>query len=141
MKIIKAYPPNYVALTEHFPIKGKGGVLYAWGDRLYNPSGIKVMPWLMAHESVHGGRQLQRYLCTIPGYTPVENWWIRYVHNPKFRLNEEILAHRAEWEAYKNAIQNPTQRQFYLAMIAGRLSSPLYGSLITPTEAANEITR
>lgn len=140
MKILKAFPPNYAALAEHFPIKGRQGILYAWGDRLYNPSGIKLLPWLMAHEQTHMDRQLGHYLCHIAGYTPVENWWIRYVQNPKFRLNEEILAHRAEWQSFLQHTENKAQQQQYLNQIAARLSSPLYGSLLTLSEATREIT-
>lgn len=140
MKIIKAFPPNFSDIAAHFPVKGHTGILYAFGELLYNPSGYNLMPWLIDHEEVHGKRQLSTYLCDSPSPDSVLRWWRRYMNNPRFRLNEEILAHQAEWKSYLKHTSNKTQQQFYLAQMVERLSGPLYGKLITPSEAAREIT-
>jgi hypothetical protein len=125
MKVLKGYPPNFAALAKVFPIKGKPGILYAWGDKLWNPSGVAVTPWIMAHEMVHGDRQLGMGL---------EQWWQRYIDSAVFRYDEEILAHQAEWNAYTG----PDAAR-YLDLISARLASPLYGHLLTYYEAREAI--
>lgn len=128
MKIIKAYPPNWTELTKHFPIKGKQGILYAWGDTLYNPNGVPVTPWIMAHEEVHGWRQNH-------GWTAVDKWWERYVNDNAFRFTEELDAHKEEWRQFAWAHEIERTRLSYLDLISKRLSSPLYGSLVSYDEA------
>jgi hypothetical protein len=125
MKIIKAYPPHFNALAKRFPIKGKPGILYAWGDTLYNPSGIKVTPWILAHEELHGRRQMAAGL---------KAWWFDYMTSVVFRYEEELLAHRAEWVAYQGG--EPSK---YLQAISERLASKLYGLEITPEQAKEAI--
>jgi len=128
MRSIKAYPPNWTELTKHFPIKGKQGVLYAWGDIIYNPSGIIIPPWVERHEEVHGDRQRDEGMS-------IERWWDEYVNYNDFRLKEEILAHRVEWQKFSGPY-----RDHYLGYMGERLSGPLYGNLITYEEAIKEIT-
>lgn len=132
MKIIKAYPPNFSQLKKAFPfIVGRPGILYAWGDRIFNPSGVKVTPWILAHEEVHSKQQQQadpyiRY--------SIQDWWDKYLAYPIFRLEQEIEAHQAEYRAY------PFQGNLtYLEQIAERLSSPLYGNLISKEDARRAI--
>lgn len=129
MKVIKAYPPNFATLAKAFPIKGRPGILYAFGDKLYNPSGVKVTPWIMAHEMVHGERQQDEGMY-------LEKWWDEYINYPDFRLKEELLAHRAEWKEYQKYV---TAGGTYLDAISTRLSSPLYGSLLSFEEAKRRI--
>lgn len=131
MRIVRAFPPNFKRLIEHFPIQGKPGILYAFGDVLYNPSGVKIPKWVMRHEEVHGKQQ------NIDG---VADWWDRYILNPAFRLDEELLAHRAEWQSYQGYFKAKHARNTYLHKIAVRLSSPLYGNLIDYDRAVKEIS-
>lgn len=138
MKVIRAYPPNFSQIAKVFPVKGRPGILYAYGDRIYNPSGVEITPWIMAHEEVHGNRQLG---VTVHTNSSLEDWWCHYLTDPKFRLNEELLAHQAEWRSYTHVMQATGEgtKEGYLALIAGRLASPLYGSLVTKAEAARLI--
>lgn len=131
MKIIKAYPPNFSEIAKVFPVKGKQGILYAWGDRIYNPSGIAIPSYLVAHEEVHGKRQLEvpfSWSNLVDKDAKVNAWWQAYIDHPEFRLQEEIPAHRAEFRAYRDARTSGVPN--YLAMMASRLSGPLYGYLI-----------
>lgn len=134
MKIIKAYPPNFAQIAAAFPVKGVPGVLYAWGDVIYNPSGITVPHQLVAHEEVHGKRQI--------AYDDLDEWWHQYIINPSFRLEEEVPAHCAEWSAYLGSFpgNSPFDPLPYLDKIASRLASPLYGRLISKAEAVRRIT-
>lgn len=132
MRVIKAYPPNFAALAKHFPIKGKQGILYAFGDTLYNPSGVKVTPWIMAHEEVHGMRQQDEGMF-------LDRWWDEYISYPDFRLKEELLAHQAEMRMFQAHNSGFGVWVHYLNNIATRLSSPLYGSLLSFEEAKRRI--
>lgn len=141
MKIIKAYPPNYVQIRTAFPqVVGRQGILYAWGERIYNPSGVNLPWWLKEHEEVHGSRQLSFASDRNPDDTAIRAWWNVYISDPEFRLNEEILAHRAEWEVYSSLWVNREQQKGYLVHMAERLSGPLYNNMISLAEAVKEIT-
>ena len=131
MKVIKSFPPNFTKISKAFPVvKGKPGILYAYGSTLYNPTGITVAPWIVAHEAIHMSRQEAR---------GVEAWWDMYLVDDKFRLFEEVLAHRAEYHAFDNWNHNPRKLARYLDVMAERLSGPLYGRLISKAGAMDLI--
>lgn len=109
MKVITAFPPNYRRINAAFNVRGRG-VIFCYGDVIYNPGRINVTPALLAHEAVHSGQQ---------GADPA-TWWDRYIADPQFRLAQEIPAHAAEYRVAPHLLQE----------IAGRLSSRLYGGLI-----------
>lgn len=71
MKVVKAFPPNYRAINDAFNVRGRD-VIFCFGDRIYNPSGILIGPDLLAHEQVHSDRQ-----ASYAG--GVDAWWHRYV--------------------------------------------------------------
>lgn len=137
MKVIKAYPPNFVELTKVFPIKGRPGIIYAYGDRIYNPSGVNITPWIAAHEEVHCHRQKTLTYSDIQG-GGVEDWWDRYIVDTEFRFHEELLAHKAEWKKYREVMNILGKDGGYIDIVAKRLSSPLYGSLVS-FERAKEL--
>lgn len=103
-------------------------VVFAWGMTIYNPTGAQLPRTLIAHEHTHGERQLAA--------GDVEAWWERYLTDPLFRLDEEIYAHHAEYQAFK---RRHGHRPRDLNMIAERLSSPLYGRLVTLEQAKHAI--
>lgn len=116
--IVVAKPPVYdecVAAFGRDAIVGKP-ILWAWGDKIYNPLDIDIPRELLAHEAVHGARQLGQ----------VESWWELYLKDAAFRYNEEVLAHRAEW---RNLVKWNRQSAAALDAIAARLASPLYGKM------------
>lgn len=141
MRIIRAFPPLYTEIAAHFPIKGRTGILFAWGDRIYNPSGVKLQPWIIEHEKVHGLRQLSDTSLPTPEDS-VRKWWTQYIQSPQFRIQEEVPAHQAEWEAFSSqgAMRHEDQAHYLEAMI-DRLSGPLYGSLVSKQEAENYILK
>ena len=131
-KIIRANPPLIALIEQTFPIKGRE-ILFAWGDTIYNPAGIDPIPEaLIRHELVHMHRQ----------GSYVTEWWQKYLTDPEFRLMEEIPAHVVEYGAW---IATPgisrTQRRFVLRKVAERLSSQLYGGLVTFAHARDMIKR
>lgn len=128
MKIVRDYPPNYPAIAAAFDLRGRKPV-FAWWDVLFNPHGIEIGAELMAHEELHSVRQKK-----FPG--GAEAWWRQYIADPRFRLMEELLAHVAEYRAYletNGATRNV--RRAVLAQLAQRIASPLYGRLISVSDA------
>ena len=57
MRIEVAKPPNFERILEVFPLAAQAGVIFAFGDVIYNPSGVGIPRALRAHEEAHGLRQ------------------------------------------------------------------------------------
>jgi hypothetical protein len=132
MTIVLEQPPMLDEIAAAFPAARKPGTLFSWGDKLYNPSGIAISPALKAHEAVHGQRQ---------GETDedVRAWWKRYIGDSAFRFAEEVLAHRAEYRALCAWTKDRNARAQGMHFIATRLASPLYGGMVTYSEARRAV--
>lgn len=128
MKVLVAYPPMFEEIAAVFPQARKPGVVFTWGNMIYNPSDTSIAPQIMAHESVHSQRQGQTF-------DEIAAWWKRYLHEPRFRLEEELEAHRAEYRAFKSWAKDRNDIARELHTIAARLSSQLYGGLLTYGQA------
>ena len=126
MQVIERLPPIYSEILAAFPAIARMKPIFSWGSTIYNPHRIAIDDGLMAHEGVHAGQQ---------GSNP-EAWWRTYIASPKFRLQEELAAHRVEyqWRA-KAPGMNRHQRRALLVDVAKRLSSPMYGSMISLSDA------
>lgn len=125
--IIVGIPPNYAAIKARFPECERHGVIFSYGDTIFNPSGVSIPREVMVHEATHGLRQEAQ---------GVEEWWKRYLAEPLFCLDEEIYAHHSE---YRAAIKRHGPRPRDLRRIAERLSGPLYGNLLTFEQAKHAI--
>lgn len=133
MKIIKGErPPNFEKIRKVFPSATQRGVIFTFGHKIYVPSGEDIPESLIAHETIHAKRQ-GRFSRTI------ESWWDEYLSDKNFRFSEELLAHRKEFEWFKNSTRD--ERLFALGYISRRLSSPLYGNMITYKKAKAMIKR
>lgn len=130
MKIIVARPPLFDEINARFHISNKP-IIFAWGDKIYNPMDVVIVPQLLAHEAVHGERQ----------GNDIEGWWHQYIANAKFRLAEEIPAHRAEYLYLINHAPNRQERRVALTQTAQRLASPLYGFMTTVAQAKRLLTK
>ena len=129
MEIVVAEPPMFYEIDKVFDVAGKS-VIFAWGDKIYNPTGAVVTKELQAHEAIHGVRQLDM---------GVEDWWGQYLVDTEFRLVEELPAHRAEYQAYCRRHHAPNDRHRALGIVAPKLAAPLYGSLISVADARDAI--
>jgi hypothetical protein len=116
MSIIVARPPNFDLIVKAFPNATNSGVIFAHGDDIYNPSGVEIPAALLAHEAVHGRRQLG---CP-------DSWWEAYIHDPEFRYVEELYAHVAEFKAQASRSMDRNLRAKLLQSTAQRLVAPLY---------------
>ena len=135
MIIIHDRPPLWDLIDKTFHVAGKP-ILFAWGDRIFNPEGVDVPKHLHAHEELHGERQFG-YCNPHPlgSAAAVEGWWHTYIADPAFRLAEEIPAHRAEYLAICKRHADRNYRARALSQIAMKLAAPLYGNLVTPAQA------
>lgn len=124
MEIVRDFPPIWDEIKATFDVVGRP-IIFAWGERIYNPTGVYIDPGLLAHEMMHGKRQ----------GGDIVGWWRRYIEDTRFRLDEEIPAHQAEYIARMKTAHNRTQRRSTEKMIAKRLSSPLYGNIISTAQA------
>ncbi len=121
MKIVKGRPPNFDEIVAAIPHAANPNVLFAYGNTIYTPSGSEISPWIVAHEEIHSMRQ---------GADP-DGWWRRYLVDKQFRFTEELVAHRCEWRTWMNmGVRNRHDKRFMMRIIAGRLSGPLYGSIV-----------
>lgn len=127
MKIINSYPPNIDAIDARFNIKGKP-IIFTYGDIIYNPLGVVISQALQSHEMVHSVRQTTDLKSII-------KWWDQYLVDDEFRLNEELLAHKAEYKQFCSENKDRNKQSLYLNTIATRLASPMYGSMLTSTKA------
>lgn len=127
-KIVTGWPPNINEIQAVFPLPR--GVIFTYGDRIYNPYGGKLPPWLIEHEKVHIQQQL-RY--------GVAEWWSRYLIDAPWRLSQEMEAHRMEYRVYCAIIRDVRKRKVALIEMARRLSGPMYGGLISLHEAKENI--
>ena len=125
MQVVNGYPPNFEDIAAVFPAARNPGVIFTYGERIYNPGGAPIQPKLKAHVAVHSQRQ---------GYA-VDLWWYKYLRDPAFRLEEELLAHRAEYRAFKGSCRDRNEVSRALHDAAARLSSALYGNMISYMDA------
>lgn len=134
MKIEKELPPNITDIEKVFPgvtRRSMGGIFFAYGNTIYNPSGKIIAPELLAHEMVHS---IQTEARGGP-----ECWWEMYLEDTDCRREWEIEAHRVEYE-YVQLHSNRAFRRRAAKLISARLAGPLYGNLMTTATARRLIT-
>ncbi len=126
-EIVLDYPPMYDDISKRFGLRPSEPVCFSWGGKIYNPTGLILSPEIVEHESIHGQRQGGRD-------QGIRDWWQRYIQDRWFRREEEVLAHRVEYE-WLLRYGNRQQRKSALPATAEKLSSPLYGEMISLAQA------
>lgn len=132
MKVVVGRPPNFAAILSVFPQAADPNVLFCYGDTIFSPGGDYVPPQLIAHEEVH--ERQQRVIGPV-------KWWDYYLANPRWRFNEELEAHIVEYHEFIKHTRNRQLQRNYLAAVAKRLASPLYGNVVAFDEALDCIKR
>jgi hypothetical protein len=125
MKIEIAKPPMFDQILAAFPKAAESGVIFAWGDTIYNPSGIVIPRPLLAHEEKHGSRQMANHAKWGEAAAPMQ-WWGKYIEDPEFRYNEELHAHAAEFKEQMRIVHDRNDRAKLMMSTAQRLLAPLY---------------
>lgn len=132
--VIKARPPEWVwARANELWEIDEAQVCFAHGGAAYCPSSDYLSDDLMVHEGVHLERQ------EALGAYGANHWWRQYLVDPRFRLDEEVLAYGRQ-HAYLCQVERdgPTRYEF-LCHLAGQLSSPMYGLGIDQEKARHQI--
>ncbi len=129
-KQLYEYPPIMGQILATFPQAGEKGVIFSWGEFIYNPSGGTIPDPLIAHEAVHGERQVA---------LGVDKWWEMYLRDALFRFDEELPAHQAEYKRYCEIVKDREKRARYLHNIACRLAGNLYGRCCSYMDAKRKI--
>lgn len=126
LKIVRAHPPNIDLIDAAFHVKARRGIVFAYGDSIYNPTGNDLPKAIIAHEEVH---------CIRQSNNP-DLWWNFYIADVEWRLHEEILAHRAEWRAHcADPALSRNNRRWILKQVSAKLANPLYGRMINGDRA------
>lgn len=110
-------PPNFERIQAVFPKASEPGILFAYGEDIYNPSGVSIPYALMRHEYRHCARQWQ---------ADPEAWWEKYLTDDAFRYEEELLAHVDEYLAQASGTKDRNARARLEMSTAARLIAPLY---------------
>lgn len=127
-KTVHEYPPIIDAIAAHLGEQvRKPGVIFTYGDTVYDPSKVLNKVELAAHEATHVEQQTAM---------DKDLWWAMYVDDPKFRYEQELEAHRVELEAFEGS---RNERRLMAKAIAKRLSGPLYGGVATYKKALEDL--
>jgi len=123
MNVVIDLPPMYREIVRRFPAAMSNGVVFTWGDTLYNPSGTHIGPDLFVHEELHTAQQVW-----VGG---PEAWWRRYFIDPAFVLDQEARAYGRQLAWIHAHHPNRGRRARELHQLARELASPIYGPCCT----------
>lgn len=131
-------PPNFEAICAAFPhVREHKGAIFCYGDVIYTPNlepGQGIAPHLVVHESVHMRQQKEA--------GGPEAWWERYLADVEFRLVQEVEAYRAQYHfVLTNHGNDKRALERFLFDLAGDLSGPMYGNIISFGAAESKIRR
>ena len=128
-QISEEYPPNYEEVKKFFNIADDKGIVFTYGDTLYNPYKFDLPEHLLIHEKVHTSQQLK----------PSE-WWAQYFTDKDFRLEQELEAYIAQYAFIKKVYKGKVSKEA-LTRLALDLSSEMYGNIISYSDAETRIRR
>ncbi len=123
--------PIYEQVKALFEIDDEHTII-TYGDTIFQPH--ELPPDLIVHESVH---------CKQQGYNQADasNWWDQYLHDPEFRLSQELEAYREQYAFLKKHIKDRNKLFLHLRKLAQDLSGPTYGNIIGAMTALQEIRK
>lgn len=132
MRQIFDFPPNYPAIVGAIPEVAFGRPVFSWGTDIYNPYRLTLDKHLNRHESVHG-------LIQQPKEGSPERWWEKYLWEADFRLDQELEAYRAQLASFMTECRDREKVHRFVWALALQLSGPLYGRLLSHSEALKRL--
>lgn len=126
MKILDEYPPNYRDIVD--ALGDVTGAVFCYGDTIYNPFAIEILPDIEIHEQVHSKQQGDA----------VNMWYHRYLTDAHFRLAQEIEAYGEQYNFIKK-LMGGSLLKWRLDQMAQALSGKEYGNIISYGEAISKI--
>lgn len=121
-------PPNYELISKSFDIPYEA--VFTYGNVLYVPNGGEIDQALMKHEETHMSQQEK---------LGKDVWWNYYIKSRDFRLSQEVEAYQNQYAEKKKLTKDRNELNRYLNRLAMDLSSPMYGKIMTLTEARQAI--
>lgn len=129
-KVVAKFPPNYEDICAAMPaVRKNEAIVFVYGDTIYSPRNTELRGDVLAHEEVHVQRQSK---------TPPAVWWHKYLTDVEYRLNEELLAYRVQYQYMHKNYSRPKRRRILMS-IAKDLSGAMYGKMITKEQAIKMI--
>jgi hypothetical protein len=137
LKVSNEKPPVWDDVCVAFGIKPEA--YFTYGDTIYNPSNLPLLPDIVEHERVH----MEQQLAFIPPERRIKGnenegaalWWGKYLRDPAFRVDQESRAYGRQYEVICSVVKDRNQRHRYLMALARSLSGPLYNNSIGQVEA------
>lgn len=130
-EITSEFPPKeiYDVCVKRFGADFKKGTVFTYGDKIHVHAGF-LSEDLIVHEITHVAQQTKM---------GVKKWWDKYLEDPAFRLAEELMAYKNQ---YQWAVENLNRqgKRNLLRHVSKVLSSRLYGKIISETEAKRLIS-
>lgn len=130
MLIKNEYPPNYGEIQIKIGVDESDLPMFTYGDTIYNPGNKDISANLIVHEEVHKKQQ---------GDDPAA-WWRRYLSDVQFRLDEELMAYAIQYAFIKRNFKTKGQK-YFLDKMSEYLSGPMYGDIISYSEAETKIRK
>lgn len=128
MRIAHERPPNFEEISKAFPeVLTKRGVIFTYGEVMYNPDGMPIDEALAFHEAVHAEQQRK--------FGGADKWWREFIANGAFRRREELEAYRAQYRRFCELNKSRERQMIVLHRISLNFASEQYGSIITHAEA------
>lgn len=118
-------PPVYEAAVKKFGCDFNKGIVFTYGKTIHVKIG-KLRDDVEAHETVHVVQQTK-----YPGGPAA--WWERYMSDPKFCLEQELEAYRAQYAFVEK--KYPPRDRFPMLQFYAKCLSGMYDLGIGPMEA------
>lgn len=94
MKVLHSAPPNIDQIKQF--LSPPTNAIFAYGDTIYNPSGLTIDPDLEYHESVHQKQQ--------QSFRNAGEWWDKYLTDKDFRKSQEVEAYGGQYQWIKSRV-------------------------------------
>ena len=117
-------PPVWDKLVKAFGVEW-GTICVAYDKDIYCGDKANLSTDVIVHESVHLARQEK---------DPVQ-WWENYMKNKELRFTEELVAYHTQYDYLKNNVKDRNRLARYLFNLARDLSGPMYGNVVSHSEA------
>ena len=127
MKILNEQPPILDKILKA-GLKPRKTTVFAYGDILYNPSGVEIPPDILVHEEVHIRQQKDN-----------KDFLDKYLNDKEYRLRVEVEAFREQYKFVCEMLKDRNYRAKCLHSLAQELSGSVYGEIINLSEAINKI--
>ncbi len=116
-------PAIYHVLKKKFGVNWDNELVITYGKVIHSKN-AHLLPDVVAHELTHVKQQEEM---------GDENWWIKYLEDPKFRLEQEVEAYKWQVRFLRDHTESTTRdfRRWRINKMAEDLASSQYGYLVT----------